>query len=96
MIGKYVLIRTYSAGVHIGTLIARSGKEVTLSDARRVWYWDGAATLSELATAGTSRPENCKVPAPVAEMILTEAIEIIAVTDEARINIEAIPAWSAR
>ena len=42
----YVLVRTYSAGVHAGYLSERKGKEVKLIKARRIWYWDGAASLS--------------------------------------------------
>ena len=57
----YVIVRTYSAGVFAGTLEFHDGKEVTLSNARRLWYWDGAATLSQLAMEGVSKPQNSKV-----------------------------------
>ena len=50
---KYVIVRTYSAGVFAGNLKSRDGKEVTLTNARRLWYWSGAASLSQLAVAGT-------------------------------------------
>ena len=93
MIGKDVLVRTYSAGVHVGTLQSRNGKEVVLTNARRIWYWDGAATLSQLAIDGTSRPENCKFPEAVQEILLTEAIEIIPITDKARESIASVKAW---
>lgn len=39
LIGKKVVVRTYSAGVHVGTLSEREGKEVMLVDARRIWRW---------------------------------------------------------
>lgn len=95
MIGKYVLVRTYSAGVHVGTLAYRNGKEVTLINARRIWYWEGAASLSQLAMDGTSKPENCKFPCPVNEILLTEAIEIIPITDKARESIASVKVWTA-
>jgi hypothetical protein len=94
MIGKDVLVRTYSAGVHVGTLKSRDGKEVVLTNARRVWYWDGAATLSQLAMEGTSKPENCKFPCPVNEILLTDAIEIIPITDKARESIAGVKVWA--
>lgn len=94
MIGTYVIVRTYSAGVFAGTLKSREGKEVVLADARRIWYWAGAASLSELATKGTSRPRECKFPAPVPSVLLTEAIEILEVTDAARKSIEEVPPWT--
>ena len=78
-VGPEVLVRTYSAGVHIGTLIKREGKEVTLNNARRLWSWAGAFTLSAVATEGVSR-KSSRISKPVSEIILTEAIEIIPVT----------------
>lgn len=93
-IGDYVIVRTYSAGVFVGTLARREGKEVELTDARRLWYWAGAASLSQLAQSGTSSPKSCKFPEPVREVVLTEAIELIAVTDAAKRSINEVPVWS--
>ena len=93
MIGKYCMVRTYSAGVFAGTLKSREGKEAVLSEARRIWYWDGAASLSQLATEGTSKPQNCKFPCPVDEVLLTEVIEIIPITEAAAKSIEKVPVW---
>lgn len=92
-IGDYVMVRTYSAGVFAGTLQSRDGKEVVLTDARRIWYWAGAASLSQLATDGTSRPNDCKFPCPVAQVLLTEVIEIIPITKEARASIAGVKEW---
>jgi hypothetical protein len=95
-VGDYVIIRTYSAGVFAGTLAARAGREVTLTDARRLWYWAGAASLSEMAVRGTNRPQGCKFPVAVPSVTLTEAIEILDTTPEARASIEGVPEWSAQ
>ena len=92
--GQYVIIRTLSAGVHAGTLKHRNGLEVILTDSRRIWYWDGAASLSELATKGTSSPAKCKFPAPIPEITLLQAIEIIPVTADARKSIESVAIWT--
>jgi hypothetical protein len=93
--GRVCIVRTYSAGVFMGTVVSRDGKEVALTDVRRLWYWAGAASLSQLATSGTSKPKACKFPAPVPEVLLTEAIEILPVTNVARKSIEAVPVWEA-
>lgn len=93
---QYVIIRTYSAGCFAGFLAVRVGKEVLLSQARRLWYWDGAATLSELAVNGTRKPKTCKFPVAVPEIILTEAIEIIPCSAAAQASIEAVPAWTIK
>ena len=93
MIGKICIVRTYSAGVFIGLVAERDGKEVLLKNARRIWYWDGAASLSQLANEGTSKPKNCKFPAPVAEILLTEAIEFIPATEAAIASIASVKEW---
>jgi Domain of unknown function (DUF6948) len=90
---KYVMVRTSSAGVFAGYLKLRKGQEVTLIKARRIWYWDGAASLSQLAQSGTTKPENCKFPEPVDEVILLQAIEIITITSLAKKSIEGVPIW---
>lgn len=93
--GTHVIVRTQSAGVFAGTLEERNGQEVTLANARRLWYWAGAATLSELATHGTKNPNQCKFPCPVDQVLLLEAIEIIPTTDAAAKSITEVPVWSA-
>jgi hypothetical protein len=90
---KYVIIRTYSAGVFAGYLKKREGKEVELKQARRLWYWDGAASLSQLAIDGVSKPQNCKFPAEVENIILTEAIEIIPCSEKAQKSIGMVGIW---
>ena len=92
---KYVIVRTDSAGVFAGSLVSRDGKEVQLADARRLWYWAGAASLSQLAVSGTSKPRECKFPVAVPSVTLTEAIEILDVTPEAEISIKAVPVWKS-
>jgi hypothetical protein len=93
-VSKYVIVRTYSAGVFAGFLQSRSGKEVVLTNARRLWYWKGAASLSQLAMSGTSNPAGCKFPVAVNRVELLEAIEILDCTDAARQSIESVPVWS--
>ena len=91
--GKYVIVRTYSAGVFAGNLQSRNGQEVVLTDARRLWYWSGAASLSQLAVDGTKDPSNCKFPVPVPRVELLQAIEILDVSEVAERSIKAVRIW---
>ncbi len=91
----YVIVRTYSAGVFAGYLEKREGQEVTLKNARRLWYWEGAASLSQLCMEGVSKPEECKFPCEVDKVVLTEAVEILDVTPEAFESIKNVPIWAA-
>ena len=81
----YVIIRTYSAGVHMGYLRRKeytlAGIVVELVNTRRIWSWSGAFTLTDLAVNGTNAAKDCKftIEAPSIEMV---AIEIIVVTEE--------------
>jgi hypothetical protein len=90
---RYVIVRTYSAGVFAGYLRSRKGQEVVLQKARRLWYWSGAASLSQLAMEGTSDPGNCKFPCEVDRVELLQAIEILDVTEVARESIQSVPVW---
>lgn len=90
---SYVLVRTYSAGVHAGELVSKKDKIVILKNARRLWYWSGAATLSQLAMEGVKNPKECKFPCEVAEIELTEAIEIIPCTQKAIDSIKGVKIW---
>lgn len=92
--GRYCMVRTYSAGVFAGTVQSRNGDEVVLTNARRIWYWKGAASLSQLATDGTSLPKECKFPCAVSEVMLLGVIEIIPITDKARDSLIKVPVWS--
>lgn len=90
---KYQIVRTYSAGVFAGYIVSRNGREVIMRDARRLWYWDGAASLSQLAMEGTKKPETCKFPCEVERVELLEVIEILDVTKNAEESIKSVPVW---
>lgn len=91
----YVIVRTYSAGVHAGYLKSREGKEVELLKARRFYQWYGSSTLSQFAQSGTSQPSKCKFPEEVDRIILTEAIEILDVTKKAKQTIDEVAVWKS-
>lgn len=94
---RYVLVRTQNAGVFAGYLDSKSadGLQVTLLGSRRIYYWAGAASLSQLAIDGTSKPKECKFPTPELKKELTQVIEISDVTAKAKKSIESVPVWKA-
>lgn len=90
MIGKYVIVRTYSAGVHCGILKARDGRDVVLEQTRRIWSWSGAFTLSAIAANGLSSSSKLSIEIP--EILLTESIEIITCSEEAIAQLRSLNA----
>ena len=91
---EYCIIRTYSAGVFAGWIDRKTkGKERTIYNSRRIWYWDGANSLSQLANEGVKFPDKCKFAQIVEETDLTEIIEIIPITEKGKKNIESVPIW---
>ena len=90
---QYKIVRTYSAGVFAGYVESRNGQEVVMTDARRLWYCDGAASLSQLAIDGVSKPQNCKFPEAVNRVELLQVIEILDCTDKAEKSIRGVPLW---
>jgi hypothetical protein len=91
--GKVCVVRTYSAGVFYGLVEKLNGKEALVKDARRLWYWSGAASLSQLANEGVTKPEECKFPAKVPSVFLSEVVEVLPVRADALKNLDAVPVW---
>jgi hypothetical protein len=91
------MVRSYAAGVFYGEIESKkhevSGLVVTMKNARRVWYWAGAASLSQLATEGTKKPHECKFPAPVSSVELMNVVEIIPLTEAALKNLNGVAVW---
>lgn len=97
VLNKKVIIRADHAGVFFGTLSAKretpAGVEVELTDSRRIWYWSGAASLSQLATEGVKNPEGCKFTVVVPQHMVEQVIEIIPCSEEAVKSIESVKVW---
>ena len=90
---KYYIIRADRAGVFFGHIKERTGDEVVMTDVRRIWYWNGAASISQLAMEGVKHPELSKFTVTVPEMTILGVIEIIPCTDKAVRNIKAVEEW---
>ena len=92
-VGQKVIVRGDRSGVFFGTLAESDGSRVHLRHCRRLWYWDGACSISQLAVDGTSRPDNCKFTVCVDDIVIIDAIEIIPCTDKSIASIEGVREW---
>jgi hypothetical protein len=90
---QYYIVRADRAGVFFGHIKERTGSEVTMTDVRRIWHWDGAASLSQLAMEGVKKPQNCKFTVVVPEMTILGVIEFIPCSDDAVSCIKKVPIW---
>ena len=93
MMNKRVIVRGDRSGVFFGTLVAKEGGEVKLADCRRLWYWDGANSISQLAVDGTTSPRNCKFTVNVESIVILDAIEVIPCSEKAIKSIEGVSLW---
>lgn len=92
---NYVIVRTYSAGAFAGYIVSRKGQEVVMKDARRLWKWKGAASLSQMAVDGVSAPNECMFPCTVPRVELLQVIEILFASPTAQKSIESVPVWKS-
>lgn len=94
-INKEVIVRCKNAGVFFGTITEFNSAtaEATIKDCRRIWYWEGAASLSQLALEGTKRPSECKFTVTIPEMCVMQVIEVIPCSEEAIKSIKSVPTW---
>lgn len=93
MNNQKVIVRTEKAGVFYGEIKERNGSEAVMTNARCLWYWDGAASLMQLAMDGVTKPLDCKFTVYVPEITLLGVIEIIPCTDKAIQSIEGVKEW---
>ena len=93
MENQYYIVRGQNSGVFAGNIKERKGQEVTMTNVRRLWYWDGAASISQLAKEGTANPENCKFTVPVDEILVLDAIEIDKCSKKAEKSIKEVIEW---
>ena len=91
--GEFVLVRTRDAGVHCGELAEYGDGCVLLRNARRVWRWRGANSLSEMSLRGAAE-EYTRISEPVERITLIGVIEILYPTPVARANLER-SRWAA-
>ena len=93
---KYYIVRADRAGVFFGHIKERNGDEVVMTEVRRIWYWNGAASISQLAMEGVKHPELSKFTVTVPEMTILGVIEIIPCSEKAVKNIKAVGEWRNR
>jgi hypothetical protein len=92
---EYVVIRSKDSGCHAGYLESEDGTTITLINSRRLWYWSGAASLSQLAMEGVSNPKDCKFPCAVDSITVYSVCEKISTTAKAQSSIEGVEVWKA-
>ena len=94
LIGKKCVFRGDRSGVFFGELADKNGQEVEIKNCRRLWYWDGACSISEISLSGVKNPNNCKFTVTVESLVITDCIEIDVCTEKAIENIESVKVWN--
>lgn len=94
IVGKKCIVRCDRSGVFFGTLEEMEGQQARISNVRNIWWWEGAASVMQLAKEGTKQPNDCKFTVTVSEIVVKDVIQVIPCTEEAIANIEAVKPWS--
>lgn len=94
-IGKICIVRANMSGVFLGEVVKQEGNSVLLKDVRRLWKWEGAETVEDLATYGVAKPNECKIPVVVGEKLITNFDEITPATEQAIKSIMEVKIWTA-
>lgn len=93
VLNKKCIFRGDRSGIFYGTLREKDGREVLIEKCRRLWYWEGANSISDIAIKGVEIPDNCKFTSYVDSIVITDIIEIIPCTNKAIKNIESVLEW---
>jgi len=86
-----VLVRGYGSGVSFGYLAEQNGSCVKLLNSRRIWSWTNATDCNQIALEGVGK--ESKVTVIVPEKTITDAIEVINITEKAAKNLLKQPIW---
>ena len=95
MLNKQVIVRADKAGIFFGTLTNKEGDEVTLTNARKLYYWSGAKTVEDIADKGVTNPNDCKFTVAVNEITVIGVCQILPCTKDSIKCINAVPVWKA-
>lgn len=87
------IVRCDRAGVFFGSIKERHGTEATMTNVRKLWYWNGACAIEQLAMDGTKAPDDCKFTVIVPEMVVTGVIQVIPCTEKAVASISSVKEW---
>ena len=87
------IVRCNRAGVFFGEIAKHEGNEVVMRNVRKLWYWDGACAVEELAKNGTTQPGNCKFTVTIDEMTVIDPVQILPVTGKAAKSLDAVKEW---
>lgn len=94
---EYCVIRSYGAGVFCGYVKEKkselNGVNVELINSRRIWYWSGACSLSQLAIEGLKNLKDSKIAIETPKQTVINVIEIIPMTEFARKQIQGANTW---
>ena len=93
MENKYYIIRGDRSGVFFGQIAGRNGQEVKLRNVRKLWYWEGACAVEQLAVDGVTNLSSCKFTVVVPEMVVMDAIQILPCSDKAAKILGEVKAW---
>ena len=91
--GKKCIVRCDRSGVFFGTIAEMEGQMAKIENVRNLWWWEGAASIMQLADEGTKKPDDCKFTVTVSEITVTDVIQVIPCTDKAIANLEAVKPW---
>ena len=95
MENKFYIVRAESAGVFFGNIKETTGTTITMTNVRKLWYWEGACGVEQLAMDGVKKPGSCKFTVVVPEMTIANPIQIIPCTDNASKVLAEVPVWKS-
>ena len=97
LINKIVIVRSFGAGLFFGTLkeveLATETWTVELENCRRLWRWEGACSVTQLAVDGTKKPDSCLFSLPEKSIVISSVIEIHACSEKSIKSINGVKEW---
>lgn len=90
---NYFIVRADKAGVFFGKIKEVKANSVVMTDVQKIWYWQGACAVEQLAVDGTTTPKYCKLTVVVPSQEIMNQIQILPCSQKAVESLKLVPIW---
>jgi hypothetical protein len=94
---QFYIIRADKAGVFMAKIESIENGAAVVNSARRLYYWEGALDVTQIAAHGVTRPQSCKFSVQMGsedKSTIFNLIEFHPASEKAIASIQSVKEWT--
>lgn len=94
---QFYIIRADKAGVFLAKIESIENGSAVCNSVRRLYYWEGALDVTQIAAHGVTRPQSCKFSVQMEEndkSTIFNLIELHPASEKAIKSIQSVKEWT--